>query len=200
MDFVLYYRGPLPANGDAKQKHRIREHFHRQLKTLWASPPFDRWLKAASDASGREAGEGASPTIAQWMKLRAFPSLIKVVEGHQYLPLVCVKLCAVAQLDLTLLRPEPAGRIVTQGGDIDNRIKTLLDALKVPDSNQGRQAIIGTPETPFHCLLEDDNLITRLSVRTDHLLEPPMQPNEVVAILHVKTCRTMELPYNHVIS
>jgi hypothetical protein len=34
---------------------------------------------------------------------------------------------------ITLLRPEAPGNIVTQGGDIDNRLKTLLDALKVPN-------------------------------------------------------------------
>jgi hypothetical protein len=31
--------------------------------------------------------------------------------------------------------PEPAGQIVAQSGDIDNRIKMLLDSLKIADAN-----------------------------------------------------------------
>jgi hypothetical protein len=31
-----------------------------------------------------------------------------------------------------LLWPQPAGAIISQGGDIDNRLKTLFDSLKVP--------------------------------------------------------------------
>jgi hypothetical protein len=41
----------------------------------------------------------------------------------------------VAEIGLTFLCPEPAGQIVAQGGDIDNRIKTLLDSLKIADAN-----------------------------------------------------------------
>jgi hypothetical protein len=36
---------------------------------------------------------------------------------------------------------------------------------------RGRRQRIG--ETPFFCLLEDDRLITKLTVETDWLLDPP---------------------------
>jgi hypothetical protein len=35
-------------------------------------------------------------------------------------------------LKITLLRPEEPGAIILQSGDIDNRLKTLFDALSVP--------------------------------------------------------------------
>ena len=61
--------------------------------------------------------------------------------------------------------------MITQGGDIDNRIKTLLDALSIPQANQiPNRDVPREDEDPFHCLLEDDNLITGIRITTDRLL------------------------------
>ncbi len=204
MNIVLHYRGPLFANADPKEKHRIREHFHKQLTTLWNTHPLRCYYSDASNPNPSDAGAEALPGTQEWearvvRKSLEFPSIIKVVAGHPFLPLVCQKLFGVAEVDVTLLRPEPAGHIVTQGGDIDNRIKTLLDALKVPDANQARPEVVGVLESPFHCLLEDDNLITRLAVSTEQLLEPVSSKNEVILLVRVNIRRTLETQYNYVI-
>src|SRR6185437_9442927 len=95
----------------------------------------------------------------------------------------------VAELSITFLRPEPPGSLVTQGGDIDNRLKTLFDALRMPkdisELPPGDAPAEG--ETPFFCLLEDDNLITKIAVNTDRLLKPPPKPSHVVLLIHVTT-------------
>lgn len=89
------------------------------------------------------------------------------------MPLVSSTLFAVAELDCVLLRPGPPGELFRSGGDIDNRLKTLLDALKVPEQNAlPSGAKPEDDETPFFCLLEDDKLITALRVETDRLLNP----------------------------
>jgi hypothetical protein len=82
---------------------------------------------------------------------------------------------------------------VTQGGDIDNRLKTLLDALKIPDSSDAlsRGVTLSGDETPFFCLLEDDNLITGINVKTDRLLDPNAGRSEVVLLIHVRTRPTI---------
>lgn len=68
-----------------------------------------------------------------------------------------------------LAEGERPDRTLLRRDEIDNRIKTLFDALKVPVGIQGKP----TPEEdPFFVLLQDDRLITRLSVETDTLLEP----------------------------
>lgn len=62
-----------------------------------------------------------------------------------------------------------------QSGDIDNRVKTLIDALRIPCSNALGSARSSTPrqdENPFFCLIEDDKLITKFSIETDWLLDP----------------------------
>ena len=59
-------------------------------------------------------------------------------------------------------------------GDIDNRVKTLLDALKMPSTGEiPPGASPGQDEDPLFCLLEDDSLVTRLSVEMDQLLDLP---------------------------
>jgi hypothetical protein len=37
-----------------------------------------------------------------------------------------------AEVSLLLFRQQPRGTLITDGGDIDNRLKTLLDARRVP--------------------------------------------------------------------
>ena len=63
-------------------------------------------------------------------------------------------------------------------GDVDNKVKFLIDALKKPDGKKelgaGTPLGMATPqidETPFFVLLQDDKLITHLAVRSDMLLE-----------------------------
>jgi hypothetical protein len=96
-----------------------------------------------------------------------------------------------AELQVVLLRPEPPGRLITQGGDIDNRVKTLFDSLTMPRHPAQDLPAGITPtadEAPFfYCLLEDDNLVTAVDVRTDQLLEPGVDPSEIEATIVVKT-------------
>ena len=42
-------------------------------------------------------------------------------------------------------------------------------------------------ESPFYCVLEDDNLVTALSVTTDRLLEPEGSNSVVEMIIKVTT-------------
>jgi hypothetical protein len=65
-------------------------------------------------------------------------------------------------LKIIFLRREPAERVY-QGGDIDGRIKLLLDALSIPQHNE--QVAANEGETAItHCLLEEDPLISGLDV------------------------------------
>jgi hypothetical protein len=99
-------------------------------------------------------------------------------------------------LDILFLRRDfPAG--VVSAGDLDNRIKTLIDALRKPHSaNELRgNETPGPGEDPFFCLLEDDDLVTALSVETDMLLDPP---NGDAGQSQVKLVISVELKPSHV--
>jgi hypothetical protein len=88
--------------------------------------------------------------------------------------------------DVLILRPEQPGAI-SRGADIDNRLKTLFDALRYPDKSQEIPAdwrpVVG--EDPLFCLLEDDRLVTRVNVETDRLLAPRL-PDEVTGTMRVQ--------------
>jgi len=75
-----------------------------------------------------------------------------------------------------------------QGGDIDNKLKTLLDAFSVPQVNQvPAKDCPTTDEQPLFCLLEDDSLITSLEIKTGRLLRPSRTPADVSLLIHVTT-------------
>lgn len=183
MNFTLYYRGRLKSNGRAKDKHQLREEFHPQLKTLWSQEPLSHFTSFYD-----------RPNLKN--------SITRQIGRFMFVPLVCQAFFLVARVHVTFLRPEPPGSIVTQGGDIDNRLKTLLDSLKIPSEPNAlpSDAIPDSREKFFFCLLEDDNLITELSVNTKQLLIPSLEKGEVITILDIETIKTgtlmggMELP------
>ncbi|MFN3375767.1 MAG: hypothetical protein ACK40S_04375 [Burkholderiaceae bacterium] len=91
-----------------------------------------------------------------------------------------------------LFRQQPRGTLITDGGDLDNRLKTLLDGLRVPHGSlEGRKERPATPDpSPLFCLLEDDALVTKVSVESEQLLRPA-RPDEVVAIISVHVKKTV---------
>ena len=93
--------------------------------------------------------------------------------GYKFVPIASKDLLVHCSLDILFLRPDPPGQLLISG-DIDNRVKTLLDALKMPKCNQdlGHYLDPQADEDPFFVLLEDDGMVTRLAVETDMLLQP----------------------------
>jgi hypothetical protein len=188
LEFTLYYRGPLKANGNPKHKHYLRQYFHNQIKELWDQPPLKEH-RSLFDPGYEPAGIGGNVVVARHDEV----SVVQRVGAYEFASVVHSALALVADLTITFLRPGPPGAIVTQGGDIDNRIKTLLDALKVPDSPDAlpKGASPSADEHPLFCLLEDDNLVTSLNIKTDRLLEPNTASAEVVLLIHVRTRPTI---------
>ncbi|RNC64335.1 MAG: hypothetical protein ED859_18580 [Desulfuromonadales bacterium] len=174
MEFNLFYRGSLRSNGSPQHKQEIRRALHSQLKQLWELEP----LKGSKSSFIGPAEDGHQDI-----------NLLEQVGAFTFAPLISSRLALAASLRITLLRPEEPGTIILQSGDIDNRLKTLFDALSVPaHANQlpGGDSPSGD-ETPLYCLLQDDRLISSVSVDTDRLLEQGVDKNEVVLIIHVRT-------------
>jgi hypothetical protein len=177
MKLTLHYRGPLRANGSPAHKHALREHFHLQLSSLWSQLPL------------RELRQFF---LVRNPDLEMNSCVLQQLGPFEFAPLVSARLRMVTKLDITLLRPEPPGNLITQGGDIDNRLKTLFDALTVPrHANALPNGAAPSPgQNPFFCLLEDDNLITAVSVGTEQLLEPGVDASTVELTVRVSTSVT----------
>jgi hypothetical protein len=95
-------------------------------------------------------------------------------------------------LDILFLRRDPPGSPIITGGDIDNRLKVLLDGLKMPKDCSQLPANWrpGLDQNPLYCLMEDDNLITEIKVTSDRLLIPATEDehrNSVELVIHVTT-------------
>lgn len=154
MRFTLHYEGPLPSRGGTAIKGRIREAFAQQLAEMWAHQP----LSIYADRLLNPDPESGSVSV------------LTSRYGPTFAPIVCEPLGLVAELDIMLLWPAPPGRI-SRGGDIDNRLKTLFDALAAPaHANQVPAGLRTSPADPQYVLLADDELISRFNVDTDRLL------------------------------
>ena len=73
-------------------------------------------------------------------------------------------------------RGRPEDRHVFRRGDIDGQVRTLLDALRMPDNpDETGGANPSTDESPLFCLLQDDRLVSEVKVTSDQLLMLPEQ-------------------------
>ena|SRR5438034_11108659 len=118
--------------------------------------------------------------------MRAYRERRKVLYavGQKILGLNC-------SLKIMFLRQEDPGELVLQGGDLDGRIKTLFDALRVFDADVEKKY----PQTqnPTYCLLESDTLISSFDVSTGRLLMPQTDhPHEVHLVVEA-TIRVLRL-------
>ena len=194
MNFRLIYEGPLKASGNKQnrisEKHVIRKQFHKQMLELWANHPsleHFRYVRGSAFPEDMWHHQTEEP----------YPTYLEALSkefsrcGFNFVPLVHKALHLMCELDILFLRRDNPGDLVLPGGDVDNRIKTLLDGLKVPKglADLGSAAVPDENENPFFCLVEDDSLITALNITTDRLLRPPVaeeHENEVVLIIGVK--------------
>jgi hypothetical protein len=179
MQFRLLYEGPIAPRRRSHPAdiHRIRMNLHPQLKALWQYKPLSLQLHQLREAP-------------------ANPGDIAILERSNnvlFAPLITQKNNLACELSVTFLRQQPPGQLLGEGGDIDNRLKTLLDALRKPNTAEAQQAQIDArpDDDPIHCLLQDDALVTKVSVETDRLLRPATDPFDLVAIIHVRVLVTL---------
>lgn len=165
MDFRLTYDGYLPSAGSntrKKEKHDIRMHFHPQLCELWLTNP------------------GLSQLQGTWQRT----CLVRVGKWN-FQPLVTSRRHLHCHLKILFLRPGPPGKLVSEGGDIDNRIKTLFDALRAPTTDE-LPGLNPPGDGVICCLLEDDSLITGFEVEADQLLGGTAGGGQAIDSSHVR--------------
>jgi hypothetical protein len=146
MKFTLTYDGPLPSSGNKpknEDKWRIRKELHPQLTDLWDNHPALREVECsrhfpktggASLTQGHHQHPGpVFPAVQMIPGGRG--EILDLCEpigkhGAWFRPLVRESYALHCGLKILFLRKEPPGKVY-QGGDIDGRIKTIVDASSV---------------------------------------------------------------------
>jgi hypothetical protein len=195
MKFTLTYDGSLPASANRPKnqaKWDIRQQLHPQLVDLWASHPALRFvdenryfpktgggflIQAHHDHPGP-----ITPPPGLQSQGKGVLDLCEPVEKHGawFRPLVRSSYALHCGLKITFLRQEPPGKLY-QAGDLDGRMKTLLDALAMP---QHCEQVLGSaaPSSPIYCLMEDDALVSGLQIESERLLTDKTNPPDWVRL------------------
>jgi hypothetical protein len=181
MKFTLTYEGPLPPSANRSKRNAekwdIRKKLHPQLEDLWNSHPALR--AAEADRLFPKRG-GATFTQVH----HQYPGPIGVVtftnvtttekldlcepinkHGAWFRPLVRESYALHCGLKILFLRKDHPGKVY-YGGDIDGRMKTLLDALAMPQHVEQVLEKASTTLEPIYCLLEDDSFVSGLNIET----------------------------------
>jgi hypothetical protein len=184
--FTLIFDGDLPSAGNKSQPGPasvIRNVFHDQLADLWDTNVIFRQLArmARTWPRGYSAGssEFPSPELPDYTfeKPELHPGQVDYcapipvpAAGASFIPIVRNSLYLNCAVDILFLRHEEPISLMRHGGDLDGRLKTLFDALKMP--NPKDPVYKGNPPTddPLYVVLEDDSLISDFSVTSGRLL------------------------------
>lgn len=174
MEFTLRYSGALPSSRHVRAKHKIRCDLGVQLAHLWQRDPrlsqvdladikpatkSDRFLYDVRQQEKRQV-VGSAPSSRYYYH---------EVCGIRFVPLVTRWRFLRCELGIEVHRcagEHYKGGLLDTQGDLDNRLKTLIDALRMPQ--KADELPPGTSHSHdrshFFCLLEDDRLITKLNL------------------------------------
>jgi hypothetical protein len=185
VEFHLSYQGPLPAcnsnRDDAKSEYKqaIRIEFADQLRLHWNR----EWMLM----NAKHRGLDVIPVVnrrAVVTELIRYNKMHFLVEmcGYRWLPIVTRANGLTCEIDVLLKRRSEPGEIFVSGddgGDLDNRLKILLDALRMPLSPNecpGNQCGPGERDGQWIervVVLEDDSLISKVTIEARQLNTEP---------------------------
>jgi hypothetical protein len=205
MKFTLTYDGELPAaskaNTRTEEKWEIRKALDPQLRELWNDSEIlqavkrNRLIPTTVDYVRTETHHSLQNKVKEQFGGANMPKnterldLCKDIQvgNRSFLPLVRDSFALKCALSIKFLRKEEPGQLIYQGGDMDNRLKVLFDALGVPDLSQVNAVKEpAAASDPVYCLVENDRLITGLVIDTQKLLSRPgSSPSEVRLIIDV---------------
>lgn len=165
MEITLKHNGPIPSGARGNKahtalKHKIRLEFSQQVRRHWRKPrgllaeAYARGLPEAFYKRQHYCVVKTDPEKSPFFKvdLCGF-SVIPIVSGHNWLA---------CELDITFLGNER--RPFT---DLDNQVKFVVDALRMPQEDQVPASMRGRGDELF-CLVEDDSLISKYCVRSSY--------------------------------
>ena len=180
VDLNLKYSGVFKSAQSkrrANHKHLLRMHFSKQLAVHWKQhetlSQYDP--KALQYAEkGKNWFDVERPVGDRGLFWKHH------IRAYNVIPLVTHIHLMHCHLAIRMHCPRGHGSILYEGGDIDNRLKVLLDALSMPQDESQIPSSVASADPdasePLFCLLESDELVTKLSVEMFPLLDEDQEP------------------------
>ncbi|WP_422038215.1 hypothetical protein [Roseibium sp.] len=168
MKFELMLTGRIPSSNkklNLDLAKRIRRQVDDQMKTLWEANPlsgFQKWR------ANKEYNENT------WEGAAVFDK-----KDRKFVALINDRLLLAARISFHFYDPEGGLDIKSHIVDVDNRLKVLLDLLRVPDDLKQVPEDIDTN----YCLLSDDKLVWGVSVERHRLLAPINSENHFTRLV-----------------
>ncbi len=160
MEIILTYRGKIPAKrSNLTAIWDMRKEFHSQLIKLWGRQPFD--------------------VLKEWNET----DFAKTIYGQKFIPLYGRKVGIGVSLDIKLLTGMPIQKSILEAGDLDNRIKRIIDGLRAPA--QKGELLTSREQATWHCLMDDDNAVINLNASMGTFLASD-DPSESFAFIRVR--------------
>lgn len=201
MKFTLFYQAPIPPASKKSQveaQHRLREMTNGQLRNLSQLAPLKYYHfleEPGRPGIVKPFTHEPDPLVDD---PNTVPEVITNVGKFRFAALICQSMGLCAELDIVFyVFGEDAGSL-QKIGDIDNRAKTLLDGLRTPQKQQipkGWEPKDESDDSLF-VLLQDDTLVTKLSVSPEPWLEAPQNEDDVLAVVSVTVRARIGTIYN----
>jgi hypothetical protein len=171
VDFTLKYAGLVmtgPSTVAKLSRTNLREAFHKQLAILWRVHPYLKDLDPGTFPRQRQRTQRldeVAPKVHYGLWYRCLEG------GYDYVPIVHYGHRAHCHLAIRVHSLRAPGGIIHSGADLDNRLGVVIDALKMPDPTGPYDESNSTGEEPMmFCLLENDDLVTKISIESFRLL------------------------------
>jgi hypothetical protein len=203
LDFTLKHAGPVLSGRSTYAKEKksdLRYEFHKQLALLWRVHPYLKTLDPGTFAR-QPARKQRMDDIAPAVHYETDLYYRCLLGGIDYVPIVSYGHRMHCQLAIRLHSRRSPGGIIHQGADLDNRLKVIVDALRMPDPGQDTEgAASDGEEALMFCLLENDDLVTKLSIETFQLLSEDLktaEPEYVEVDIDVHVVPVAPRPFNY---
>jgi hypothetical protein len=172
MDIHLTYRGRIPSKSTSLEAvWNMRKSFHVQLAKLWGKQPFDileDWEKSGFASGAR--------------------NFLRQIEDQVFVPFYSEAVGIGVQLDIKLLTGSPPQQSTISSGDLDNRIKRIIDALRAP-TQRGELIQNLLPKSRWYCVMDDGSAVKQLNASLAPYLDSD-DPSESFAFITVRTAAT----------
>lgn len=123
------------------------------------------------------------PQVSAQIKARLGTSIAHVTtefEGHKFICPVHRDFRTAAEISVLLLTPKSARSV----GDVDNRLKTLIDGLTRPANSQQMRGFMPPVDGgPTYCLMDSDQLVKHLTVDARPWFESGIPVDEALVVV-----------------